>query len=464
MADNLPTNNFDALQETALEVMPEALDKGEAGQTDTPEQKNEQTPASPEQHENPITGELGKRMLNWYETYALPHSQDQSLGLAVNKDQFVWQLGNDERITINELDQALTNEKTGLITRYRTLSSQSETEAPSKTETEVAEGAVEHQAAAPEDLDPEEKQKKENDIARQLLDVLTERFFAELAYMTQVARGLEQAVAQADQNQDRAALQTLETKLTQASKDIFTPFLVAAGEDKTGARFGQATFFDRYRDYKERDQDQQMQTYQTDLQEWQRRFDKTRFGNDYVLKEQTQSLENTFLNAFQELQFLVGGNNGEGGIPAALRLIQEKLAAPEQPIQETTATAPTANGETEVVQTDEITDEEKVASAAAVDLPNLDASTFAPAAGVATEKITPVGKTEAPSPSTGESILSALLKTKLTDEKSDQAPIQDGVVEDSTVAPAVAAEVTDEVTADHSVAAETSEPAQSSAA
>lgn len=456
MTDDSPTNNFDALQETGLETAREALDQGEAGQTDILEQKNEQTPASPEQHENPITGELGKRMLNWYETYALPHSQDQSLGLAVNKDQFVWQLGNDERITMSELDQALTNEKTGLIARYRTLSSQSETEASSKVQTEVVEGAVDHQETAPEDLNPEERQAKENDVARQLLDVLTERFFAELAYMMQVARGLEQEVAQTDQDQDPAQLQALATKLTQASKDIFTPFLLAAGEDKAGVRFGQATFFDRYRDYKENDQAQQTQTYQTDLQEWQRRFDKTRFGNDYVLKEQTQSLENTFLGAFQELQFLVAGNNGEGGIPEALRLIQEKLAEPDQPAP--ADTAPAVNDATAKVPAPEEVSPVMAATvetAPAADSPSLETSVFAPDAGATTEKITPVEAEKSAVPTSKESILGALLKGKLTDEQSDQAPVQDGVVEDPTLAAAAPGAATEENTVEESAAAET---------
>ena len=403
-------NDQNKLNDAGFELAPEALDKGEAGQTESETAASERTPASPEQHENPITGELGRQMLNWYESYALPHAHTQSLGLAVNKDQFIWQLGNDEQVTLSELDQTLSNPQNGLIARYRTLSAASVEN--SNAAAAISETAVTSEAKSTTELSPTEKQEKENDLARELLDFLTERFLAELAYMAQIERGLKQLVVQTEQNQDPVQLKNLETKLTQVSKDIFMPFLAAADAGQNGLRFGQASFFDRYRVYKDGDQKKQFQTYQTDLREWQRRFDKTLLGNDYILKEQTQTLERTFLDVFQDLQFLVGGNNGEGGIPAALSLIQEKLNAPaENPVD---ATANESEQENQTVPTDELTENSLTAST----------SVFTPAAQTVTEKITPVNNQ---TKSVKNELFATLFRNNLTEETSDAAPIQAGI-------------------------------------
>ena len=163
-------------------------------------------------------------------------------------------------------------------------------------------------------------------------------------------------VAQAEDENEPSKLQAAGKSLQEIFGNLNKFVTAAEGEMK----FSQGAFFDRYRDFKDNNKENEGQNYQADLQEWQRRFDQTTLGMDYQIKEQTQTLEGTFLDALANLKFMVNGNGlGEGGIAGAIQAIEKK----QEELNKKTADATEETVEAEAPAVAGVTAEVKPAAA-----------------------------------------------------------------------------------------------------
>lgn len=307
MADNNFDNNTDSL-DAGFENGGEALDRGEA--SERAEENGQRILEKTNNREDLlVTGELGQQALNWYENYALGCKNEAVGGVA--KESFSWQIGGDGAVTtIGEIDNYLTV----LLQERENLRGQDQSEEMRA----IDEGAT---APTAESANPTERKARQDDLAKRILDVLTERFLAELAFMAKVAKKAQMEVAQAEDENEPSKLQAAGKSLQEIFGNLNKFVTAAEGEMK----FSQGAFFDRYRDFKDNNKENEGQNYQADLQEWQRRFDQTTLGMDYQIKEQTQTLEGTFLDALANLKFMVNGNGlGEGGIAGAIQAIEKK--------------------------------------------------------------------------------------------------------------------------------------------
>ncbi len=315
----------------------EALDLGEKGQDIREQTIDQQIDGKKEVELLPHTGELGGQVLSWYENYALPHQHDTILGK--NKADFNWNLSSEGRsVSLGELDQYIAQ----LFRESQTLRGEKIAEDLAQVD-ESAQTA--NEAGALSSTERRDQALEALDI--RLLDALTERFLAELAFMTLCAKELKQAVVEAEVAADSEKLKVAGEGLKGVFREI-NLFLLAAKND---LKFNQGEFFDRYRSFKKEQKATQKQDYQTDLREWQMRFEQTIKGSNYQIKEQTQTLEGTFLSAIEELDYLINGDGlGEGGIARALELIEEKLNS--SPVTETKE--PQSPAEQEVPQSDKV--------------------------------------------------------------------------------------------------------------
>ena len=174
MADNNFDNNTDSL-DAGFENGGEALDRGEA--SERAEENGQRILEKTNNREDLlVTGELGQQALNWYENYALGCKNEAVGGVA--KESFSWQIGGDgAATTIGEIDNYLT----ALLQERENLRGQDQSEEMRA----IDEGATSPTA---ESGNPTERKARQDDLAKRILDVLTERFLAELAFMTKVAK------------------------------------------------------------------------------------------------------------------------------------------------------------------------------------------------------------------------------------------------------------------------------------